>query len=90
MHQLTHILNRTTAAILIVAIRVYQWVISPVLGPNCRYQPTCSTYAAEAVARHGPLRGAWLALRRVATCHPWGGAGYDPVPGSEADARPHR
>ena len=62
-------------------IRGYQWFLSPVLGANCRYQPTCSHYALEAVERHGALRGGWLAVRRIARCHPWGGAGYDPVPG---------
>lgn len=66
-------------------IRGYQLLISPVLPPACRYLPTCSDYAAEAVLRHGALRGSWLALRRLARCHPWGGSGYDPVP----DALPH-
>jgi len=61
-------------------IRGYQLLISPVLPPACRYLPSCSDYAAEAVARHGALRGSWLALRRLARCHPWGGSGYDPVP----------
>ena len=61
-------------------IRTYQLLISPILGPSCRYLPSCSDYAAEAIERHGPLAGAWLALRRLARCHPWGGSGYDPVP----------
>jgi len=61
-------------------IRSYQLLISPVLGPSCRYLPSCSEYAAEAIERHGPLAGTWLALRRLARCHPWGGSGYDPVP----------
>ena len=61
-------------------IRVYQYVFSPVLGANCRYQPTCSQYAYDAVVTHGPVKGGWLAARRVCRCHPWGGAGYDPVP----------
>ncbi len=86
MQQLTQILKRVITVVLVAAIRGYQWVISPILGPNCRYLPTCSAYAADAVSRHGVLRGSWLALRRVATCHPWGGAGYDPVPGSDIDA----
>jgi len=51
-----------------------------VLGPSCRFLPTCSDYAREALERHGPVRGGWLAVRRVARCHPWGGSGYDPVP----------
>jgi putative membrane protein insertion efficiency factor len=61
-------------------IRSYQLLVSPVLGPSCRYLPTCSDYAAEAIERHGALAGTWLALRRLARCHPWGGSGYDPVP----------
>ncbi len=65
---------------LIGLIRIYQWVISPVLGPKCRYQPTCSHYAIEALKKHGPFKGFWLAIRRIARCHPWGGSGWDPVP----------
>ncbi len=61
-------------------IRFYRRWISPLLGPRCRFQPTCSAYAEEAIERHGTLRGSWLALRRVLRCHPWGGCGYDPVP----------
>ena len=65
---------------LILLIRVYQWVLSPLIGPKCRYQPTCSHYAVEALKKHGPFKGFWLALRRIASCHPWGGSGWDPVP----------
>jgi putative membrane protein insertion efficiency factor len=65
---------------LILLIRIYQWVISPIIGPKCRYQPTCSHYAVEALKKHGPFKGCWLALRRIASCHPWGGSGWDPVP----------
>jgi putative membrane protein insertion efficiency factor len=61
-------------------IRSYQLFISPILGPSCRYLPSCSDYAAEAIGRHGALAGTWLALQRLARCHPWGGHGYDPVP----------
>ena len=61
-------------------VRAYQLVISPVLPPSCRYEPSCSQYALEALQRHGPIRGGWLALRRIARCHPWGSSGYDPVP----------
>jgi putative membrane protein insertion efficiency factor len=61
-------------------IGVYQWTLSPVLGPRCRYLPTCSDYAREAVERHGAAFGSWLALRRICRCHPLGGSGYDPVP----------
>lgn len=65
---------------LIVLIRIYQWLISPMIGPKCRYQPTCSHYAVEALKKHGPFRGFWLAIRRISRCHPWGGSGWDPVP----------
>jgi hypothetical protein len=62
------------------AVRAYQFVVSPLLPPSCRYLPTCSDYAIEALARHGVVRGGGLALRRLCRCHPWGGSGYDPVP----------
>jgi putative membrane protein insertion efficiency factor len=65
-------------------IRGYQRFISPLLGNNCRYHPTCSHYAFEALERHGAIRGSWLAIKRIARCHPWHEGGYDPVPGKEA------
>jgi putative membrane protein insertion efficiency factor len=65
---------------LIVLIRFYQVAISPWTPAACRYHPTCSQYALEAVRRHGGLRGGWMAVRRIGRCHPWGGSGYDPVP----------
>ncbi len=64
----------------ILPIRFYQFFISPVLPPSCRFLPTCSAYAIEAIMTHGVLRGSWLALRRLSRCHPWGDSGYDPVP----------
>ena len=66
--------------IIIVFIRFYQTAISPLTPPACRYTPTCSAYALEAVKKYGPLKGGWLALKRILSCHPWGGHGYDPVP----------
>lgn len=66
--------------LLILPIRLYQRAISPLLPPSCRFTPTCSQYAAEAITRHGPVKGVWLAIKRIARCHPWGGSGYDPVP----------
>ena len=68
------------ARALILVVRGYQGGISPFLPPSCRYTPTCSAYAVEALQRHGATRGSWLTLRRLARCHPWGGHGYDPVP----------
>jgi putative membrane protein insertion efficiency factor len=64
-------------------IRLYQLLVAPILPPSCRFYPSCSHYAAEAVTVHGPVRGAWLAGRRLLRCHPWGGSGYDPVPPSQ-------
>jgi hypothetical protein len=67
----------------IAPIQLYRYLLSPLIGPCCRYLPSCSEYALEAVERHGVVGGGWLAIRRIARCHPWGGFGYDPVPGSE-------
>jgi uncharacterized protein len=67
-------------SLLIGALRAYQYLFRPQLGANCRFYPSCSDYALEAVARHGAFRGAWLAMRRVGRCHPWHAGGYDPVP----------
>ena len=64
----------------IVLIRLYQWVISPALGPKCRFTPTCSQYAAEALKKHGPFKGLILSIKRISKCRPGGGHGYDPVP----------
>ena len=69
-----------TSAALSAAVRGYQLLVSPLLPPACRFLPTCSEYAAEAIERHGSWRGIILASRRLARCHPWGGSGYDPVP----------
>ena len=68
------------ARLLALPVHFYRLVISPLLGANCRFQPTCSAYALEALAKHGALRGGWLALRRILRCRPAGGSGYDPVP----------
>ena len=69
-----------TSVALSVAVRGYQLLVSPLLPPACRFLPTCSEYAAEAIEQHGVWRGIMLASRRLARCHPWGGSGYDPVP----------
>lgn len=71
------------ARLFALPVRGYRLLFSPRVGHGCRYQPTCSAYALEALERHGGLKGGWLALRRIARCHPWGGSGYDPVPGSD-------
>ena len=63
-----------------ILIRSYQYTISPVLGPKCRYLPTCSNYALEAIYKHGVLKGGLLTLKRISRCHPWGKSGHDPVP----------
>lgn len=67
-------------------LRGYRLLVSPILGPSCRYLPSCSEYALEAIERHGPLWGGWLALKRILRCHPWGGSGYDPVPDAPTGA----
>ena len=70
---------------LIGLVRLYRAAISPWLGTNCRYQPTCSEYALEALRMHGAFKGTWLAAKRIGRCHPWGGSGYDPVPNGRKD-----
>jgi putative membrane protein insertion efficiency factor len=72
--------SRLLIALLRGTIRIYQLALSPFTPPSCRFTPTCSQYAAEAIARHGACTGGWLALKRIARCHPWGGSGVDHVP----------
>lgn len=66
--------------ILIILIRFYQRFISPLTPPACRFVPSCSQYTVEAIQKHGPMKGLWLAIKRICRCNPWGGSGYDPVP----------
>jgi len=66
--------------IFLLPVYFYRYSISPLIGPRCRYTPTCSQYAIEAVKKHGIIKGGWLAIKRISSCHPWGGSGYDPVP----------
>jgi uncharacterized protein len=75
-----HVRTGMVELILCGAVRAYQLFVSPLLPPSCRFLPSCSDYAAEAIKRHGALRGVGLALHRLARCNPWGGSGYDPVP----------
>jgi putative membrane protein insertion efficiency factor len=77
------LIGRCTSAVLLGLIRLYQLTLSPWLGRQCRFDPTCSVYAAEALRRFGVRRGLWLAAKRLGRCHPWGRSGYDPVPAAE-------
>jgi putative membrane protein insertion efficiency factor len=74
--------------LVIAFLRAYRALISPLYGQVCRYHPSCSAYALEAVTEHGSVRGGWLALRRLARCHPWAAGGYDPVPRRTRDPLP--
>jgi len=76
-------LSAPLATPLVALVRAYRYAVSPLLGPSCRFHPSCSEYAIEALERHGALCGAWLSMRRILRCHPWHPGGYDPVP------RPH-
>ena len=73
-------LIRFAIFLLIIPVKIYQWMISPLLPKTCRYVPTCSQYAIEALKVHGPIKGLVMGTRRILSCHPWGGHGYDPVP----------
>lgn len=64
----------------ILLVKIYQWIISPILPQSCRYTPTCSVYMIEAINEWGPIKGLYLGFKRISTCHPWGGHGHDPVP----------
>lgn len=75
-----HGLRKAAIAPLLLLIRFYQYGISPYTPSSCRYTPTCSQYAVEALRRHGLFKGSWLTIKRLSRCHPWGGSGYDPVP----------
>ena len=73
-------LIKLPANFLILLIKIYQYTLSPLIGQNCRYTPTCSNYGIEAIRKYGAIKGGWLTIKRVASCNPWGGSGYDPVP----------
>lgn len=72
--------NRIVVGFFVLLIQIYKKGISPYLGASCRYHPTCSTYSLEALTKHGFLKGGYYAIRRIFSCHPWGGSGHDPVP----------
>ena len=83
-------LSRLLALPLLLLVQIYRFSISPLLGVNCRFEPTCSSYAIEALRKHGAFRGSMLAVKRIARCHPWGSSGYDPVPGQDSDKHEDR
>jgi len=89
---LTTLIRRAATRALQAPVLVYRYTLSPLIGPVCRFQPTCSAYALEALERHGPVKGSWLTLRRLSRCHPiaWlgGSEGHDPVPPTQA--HPHQ
>lgn len=73
-------LRNLIVGLLILPVKFYQYLISPLTGASCRYTPTCSAYTVEALKKHGPIKGLWLSIKRIVSCNPWGGHGYDPVP----------
>jgi len=73
-------INKIFGSLFLGLIRIYQYAISPMLGANCRFTPTCSQYGIEAIRKFGPFKGGWMALKRIGRCHPWGAHGHDPVP----------
>ncbi len=80
MRTLLGYFTKMLGRLLMLPIRFYRKFISPLTPPSCRFTPTCSEYAIQAITKHGPFKGTWLAVKRVLRCHPWGGSGYDPVP----------
>lgn len=87
MKDILKIVNLVLGFPILVLLWMYRNIISPITGPSCRYQPTCSTYSVEAVRLHGPIKGGWMAMKRIGSCHPWGRHGWDPVPGSELEQK---
>jgi putative membrane protein insertion efficiency factor len=73
-------MKKILGELFVLLIRFYQYVISPYFPASCRYTPTCSAYGTEALRKHGPFKGGWLTIKRILSCNPWGGSGYDPVP----------
>jgi uncharacterized protein len=74
------LINKSFSALFLLLIKFYQYLISPILGQSCRFNPTCSQYGLEAIKKHGPFKGGWLTVKRIARCHPWGAHGHDPIP----------
>ena len=73
-------MSKLLAKLMVALVKLYQYILSPILPGACRYTPSCSEYGVQALRKHGPWRGGWLTLKRILSCHPWGGHGYDPVP----------
>ncbi|REJ71734.1 MAG: membrane protein insertion efficiency factor YidD [Proteobacteria bacterium] len=73
-------ITRLLGSLIVVPIKVYQWCISPFIGSRCRFYPSCSSYAVDAISSHGPIKGSILGIKRISRCHPWSDGGYDPVP----------
>ena len=80
MEKFKQAVKKTVEFIVLIPVYFYRYAVSPLKPASCRYTPTCSQYAIEAVKKHGAVKGAWLAAKRILSCHPWGGSGYDPVP----------
>lgn len=80
MRKILRFLKDSLECLLRMLVRFYQLCISPLLPPSCRFTPTCSEYALQALRKYGPFKGFWLTVKRLSRCHPWGGSGYDPVP----------
>ena len=80
MRKIVRFISRSIVWLLVLPIRFYQTAISPYAPPSCRFTPTCSEYARQALVKHGPIKGLYLAVWRILRCNPWGGSGYDPVP----------
>lgn len=80
MRRVIQAISKVVGSVMIGLIKVYQWTFSPLIGKACRYTPTCSNYGIEAIRKYGPIKGGWLTLKRILSCNPWGGSGYDPVP----------
>ena len=78
-------MRKLLIAPLVLLIQAYRYLLSPLFGNHCRYTPSCSQYAVEAIESHGAIEGLWLTLKRVASCHPWHAGGYDPVPGVDTE-----
>ena len=77
---LLKLISKIFSTLFLFLIKIYQYLISPLLGQSCRFTPSCSQYGVEAIKKHGPFKGGWLTLKRIGRCHPWGGHGHDPVP----------